>query len=79
MNPGTCAKSHQTMTSSASINLILLSDTSALFFKINLHYKFVCKKYNLCPGGVVLGSIFARYVPLASQNPYPIIAYSVAN
>ena len=30
------------------------------------------------PGGV-LGSIFAGYVPLASQNPYPIIVYSVAN
>ena len=27
----------------------------------------------------VLGLIFARYVPLASQSPYPIIVYSVAN
>ena len=27
----------------------------------------------------VLGSIFAQYVPLASQHPYPIIVYSVAN
>ena len=26
------------------------------------------------PGGL----IFAGYLPLASQNPYPIIAYSVA-
>ena len=32
----------------------------------------------LCPGGV-LGSGFAGYVPLASQNPHPIIVYSVAN
>ena len=30
------------------------------------------------PGGV-LGSIFAWYVPLASQNSYPIIVYSLAN
>ena len=30
-------------------------------------------------GGGVLGSGFAGYVPLASQNPYPIIVYSVAN
>ena len=30
-------------------------------------------------GGEVLGLIFARYVPLASQSPYPIIVYSVAN
>ena len=28
-------------------------------------------------GGAVLGLIFAGYVPLASQNPYPIIVYSV--
>ena len=31
----------------------------------------------LSPGGL-LGSIFAGYVPLASQSPYPIIVYSVA-
>ena len=30
-------------------------------------------------GGGVLGSVFAGYVPLASQNPYPIIIYSLAN
>ena len=29
-------------------------------------------------GGGVLGLIFAGYVPLASQNSYPIIVYSVA-
>ena len=32
----------------------------------------------LYPGGL-LRSTFARYVPLASQNPYPIIVYFVAN
>ena len=32
------------------------------------------------PGGEgVLGSGFVEYVPLASQNPHPIIVYSVAN
>ena len=30
-------------------------------------------------GGGVLGSGFAGYVPLASQNPHPFIVYSVAN
>ena len=30
-------------------------------------------------GGGVLGSMFAGYVPLASQTPYPIIVYSVSN
>ena len=29
-------------------------------------------------GGRLLGLIFAGYVPLASQNPYPITVYSVA-
>ena len=27
----------------------------------------------------VLGLIFAGYLPLASQSPYPIIVYSVAH
>ena len=31
------------------------------------------------PGGGELRSGFAGYVPLASQNPHPIIVYSVAN
>ena len=30
------------------------------------------------PGGV-LGVFFARYVPLASNSPYPITVYSVAS
>ena len=30
-------------------------------------------------GGRVLVSGFVGYVPLASQNPHPIIVYSVAN
>ena len=30
-------------------------------------------------GGGVLGLGFAGYVQLASQNPYPIIVYSVVN
>ena len=30
-------------------------------------------------GGGVLGLIFAGYVPLASQSPYPIIVYFVAS
>ena len=42
----------------------------------------VNKEDNSTPGGGgggVLGLIFAGYVPLASQSPYPIIGYSVAN
>ena len=34
--------------------------------------------FDPCPGGL-LGLIFAGYVQLASQSPYPIIGYSVAN
>ena len=30
-------------------------------------------------GGGVLGLMFARYVPLASQSRYPIIIYFLAN
>ena len=30
-------------------------------------------------GGGVLGLMFARYVPLASQSPYSIIVYFLAN
>ena len=30
-------------------------------------------------GGGVRGLIFAGYVPLASQSPYPIIVYSLAS
>ena len=33
---------------------------------------------NLIPGGV-LGLMFAGYVPLASQSPYPILVYFLAN
>ena len=35
--------------------------------------------YHLNPGRGVLGSSFAGYVPLVSQNPYSIIVYSLAN
>ena len=39
-----------------------------------------CRKYSSSsPGGGYLGVIFAGYVPLASQSPYPIIVYLVAN
>ena len=30
-------------------------------------------------GGGLLGLIFAGYVPLTSQSPYPMIVYSVAS
>ena len=46
----------------------------------------VQKAVNFSPGGggggggwFVLGLVFAGYVPLASQSPYSIIVYSVAN
>jgi len=41
-------------------------------------YKKQNKRYN-AGGPGVLRLIFAGYVPLVSQNPYPIIVYSVAN
>ena len=45
----------------------------------NSNFQNAILRSNDIPGGGVLGSIFAGYVPLASQNPYPIIVYSVAN
>ena len=33
----------------------------------------------MAPGGGILRLIVAGYVPLASQIPYPIVVYSVAN
>ena len=39
---------------------------------------FLINQTIFSPGGA-LGSGFAGYVPLASQNPHPIIVYSVAN
>ena len=33
---------------------------------------------NIAGGGGVLELIFAGYVPLASQSPYPVVVYSVA-
>lgn len=37
---------------------------------------FLTSRYR---GGEVLGSVFAGYVPLDSESPYPIIVYSVTN
>ena len=46
---------------------------------VGLAPKLTLNCARLGPGGEVLGSGFAGYVPLASQNPHPIIVYSVAN
>ena len=44
----------------------------------SLNFSTVIVLLNTDRGGL-LGSGFAGYVPLASQNPHPIIVYSVAN
>ena len=41
--------------------------------------KFHTLPQNHPGGGGLLGSIFAGYVPLASQNPFPFIVYFMAN
>ena len=53
---------------------------------LTINYGHVCTAVKgmvlqpFCPGGGgVLGSSFAGYVSLASQNPHPFIVYSVAN
>ena len=49
----------------------------------NTLYSCSAKWFSLCGGGGggegVHRLIFAGYVPLVSQSPYPIIVYSVAN
>ena len=53
----------------------LWNNGSSLRILMKLQWNdFICP-----PGRGVLGLIFAGYVPLASQSPYPIIVYSVAN
>ena len=52
------------------------------FFKSDLQFQIHVHQ-DLCDtgvgeGGKLLGLIFAGYLPLASQSPYPIIVYSVA-
>ena len=39
---------------------------------------FLCDQHPLGGGGGLFGLIFAGYVLLASQNPYPTIVYSAA-
>ena len=51
---------------------------------IETHLFLVVQKVDSAPGkgggaGCVLGLMFAGYVPLASQSPYPIIVYFLAS
>ena len=41
--------------------------------------KGMSEKWGWTPAGGVLGLMFAGYVPLASQSPYPIIVYFWVN
>ena len=47
-------------------------------FVILCNQKEGCSLQSLGAGGGTSGSIFVGYVPLACQNPYPFIVYSVA-
>ena len=46
--------------------------------KRRLKDRFNEHRRTIDPAGV-LGLMFAGYVPLASQSPYPILVYSLAN
>ena len=50
---------------------------SDLQFQIHVHQDLFDTRVG-GGGGEFPGLIFAGYLPLASQNPYPIIVYSVA-
>ena len=49
--------------------------TRLIFYRVSL----ILPIYPANTSRGVLGLIFVRYVLLASQSPYPIIVYSVAN
>ena len=53
---------------------------SDLQFQIHVHQDLFDTRVVVGGGGMgeLLGLIFTGYLPLASQNPYPIIVYSVA-
>ena len=59
-----------------------------ILYKVVQNFKSVneiveCENSDECyqpgGGGGVLGLMFAGYVPLASQSPYPILVYFLAN
>ena len=55
---------------------------SCCFSPFHLSYVAISRPCDLLEfywGRGALGLIFAGYVPLASQSPYPIIVYSMAN
>ena len=49
-----------------------------MYLECTIYKSQMCTRMCDLPGGL-LGLIFAWYVPLGSQSPYPIIVYSVAN
>ena len=54
--------------------------SSSLFeTSFSRHLVPVVQKVDSVPGGGVLGLMFVGYLPMASQSPYPIIVYFLAN
>ena len=62
---------------------LVVSHDHGKFFKylqrMNCPLLFICSWEGGGEGKVCFGHFFAGYVPLASQNPYPTIVYSLAN
>ena len=56
-----------------------LSFFSLVQSRVVLSVNAMTLKWSTIPGKRILGLIFARYVPLSSQRPFPIIVYSVAS
>ena len=68
LNPTPCLKPDETgLSSVVAVDYVRL-------FKCSISEGSIVSR-----GGGALGLIFAGYLPLASQSPYPIIVYSVAN
>ena len=72
--------SNQTPLSSVTCSLTgAYYHLNAFSFRFPVILSVILDIYTTRGGGGLLGLIFAGYVPLASQSPYPIIAYFVAN
>ena len=69
------------MTSLLSVFFFFFSVVHLPPYLVPFFYNFDCNKQQYAPGGGqgVTWVNFTGYVQLTSQNPYPIIVYSVAN
>ena len=65
---------HEFFTTATSVTKIIVVSTHSMYLKERCWFR--SRGRGARGGGRVLGLIFAGYVPLASQSPYPIIVWA---